>query len=45
MSALRSALARVSNAEAVNIDTVPRAGAVHDAAVGAGVLRAHLDAS
>jgi uncharacterized protein YqeY len=40
VSALRSALARVSNAEAVHIDTVPRAGAVHDAAVGAGAADA-----
>ena len=40
VSALRSALARVSNAEAVHIDTLPRAGAVHDAAVGAGAADA-----
>lgn len=40
VAALRSALARVANAEAVHIDTVPRAGAVHDAAVGAGAADA-----
>lgn len=40
VSALRSALARISNAEAVHIDTVPRAGAVHEAAMGAGAADA-----
>ena len=40
VAALRSALARVANAEAVHIDTVPRAGALHDAAVGAGAADA-----
>jgi uncharacterized protein YqeY len=40
VTALRSALARVANAEAVHIDTVPRAGAIHDAAVGAGAADA-----
>jgi uncharacterized protein len=40
VSALRSVLARVSNAAAVHIDTLPRAGAVHDAAMGAGAADA-----
>jgi hypothetical protein len=40
VAALRSALAAVANAEAVHIDTVPRAGAIHDAAVGAGAADA-----
>ncbi|WP_377638935.1 hypothetical protein [Oryzobacter terrae] len=40
VAALRSALAAVSNAEAVPVDTVPRAGAVEDAAVGAGAADA-----
>lgn len=40
VAALRSALARVANAEAVHVDTVPRAGAIHDAAVGAGAADA-----
>ena len=40
VAALRSALARVSNAEAVHIDTAPRAGALHDAPVGAGAADA-----
>lgn len=40
VAALRSALARVANAEAVHIDTAPRAGALHDAPVGAGAADA-----
>ena len=36
VAALRSALAAVANAEAVHIDTLPRAGAVEHAQVGAG---------
>ena len=40
VSALRSALAAVANAEAVHIDTVPRAGALEDAQVGAGAADA-----
>ena len=38
--ALRSALARVSNAEAVHVDSVPRAGAIEQARVGAGAADA-----
>jgi len=40
VAALRSALARVANAEAVPVDTVPRAGAVEAAAVGVGAADA-----
>ena len=40
VSALRSALARVSNAEAVHVDSMPRAGAVEEARVGAGAADA-----
>ncbi|HYN65459.1 MAG TPA: hypothetical protein VES93_01140 [Ornithinibacter sp.] len=40
IAALRSALARVANAEAVPIDTTPRAGALHEAPVGAGAADA-----
>lgn len=40
VAALRSALARVANAEAVHVDSVPRAGALHDAPVGAGAADA-----
>ena len=40
VSALRSALSAVANAEAVAIDTMPRAGAVESAAVGAGAADA-----
>lgn len=40
VSALRSALARVSNAEAVHIDTVQRAGAIEHAYVGPGAADA-----
>jgi len=40
VSALRSALARVSNAEAVHVGSVPRAGAIEDARVGAGAADA-----
>ena len=40
VAALRSALGRVSNAEAVPVDSVPRAGALHDAPVGAGAADA-----
>ena len=38
VSAIRSALSAVANAEAVPVDTVPRAGAVEGAAVGAGAV-------
>jgi uncharacterized protein YqeY len=40
VAALRSALARVANAEAVPVDSVPRAGAVEAAAVGIGAADA-----
>ncbi len=40
VSALRSALSAVANAEAVPIDTVPRAGAVEQARLGAGAADA-----
>ena len=40
VAALRSALARVSNAEAVHVDTVAAAGALHDAPIGAGAADA-----
>ena len=40
VSALRSALARVANAEAVHVDSAPRAGALHDAPIGAGAADA-----
>jgi len=40
VAALRSALARVSNAEAVDVDSVPRAGAIEQARVGAGAADA-----
>lgn len=40
VSALRSALARVANAEAVPVDTMPRAGAAQDAPIGAGAADA-----
>jgi len=40
VAALRSALARVSNAEAVHVDSVPRAGAIEQARVGAGAADA-----
>ena len=40
VTALRSALAAVANAEAVDIDTLPRAGAAESAAVGAGAADA-----
>ena len=40
VAALRSALARVSNAEAVHVDSVPRAGAIEDAPAGAGAADA-----
>jgi uncharacterized protein YqeY len=40
VSALRSALAAVANAEAVPIDTVPGAGAAESAAVGVGAADA-----
>ena len=36
VAAIRSALAAVSNAEAVPVDTVPSAGAIEAAALGAG---------
>ncbi|HET6967261.1 MAG TPA: hypothetical protein VFI44_03235 [Ornithinibacter sp.] len=46
VAALRSALAAVANAEAVHIDTVPRAGAIERAQVGAGAADApRLDLS
>jgi len=40
VAALRSALARVSNAEAVDVDSVPRAGAIEQARVGPGAADA-----
>jgi uncharacterized protein YqeY len=40
VAALRSALGRVSNAEAVPVDSAPPAGALHDAPVGAGAADA-----
>ena len=40
VAALRSALARVCNAEAVHVDTVAAAGALHDAPIGAGAADA-----
>ena len=40
MSAIRSALSAVANAEAVPVETMPRAGAVEAAAVGAGAADA-----
>jgi len=40
VSAIRSALSAVANAEAVPVDTMPRAGAVETAAVGAGAADA-----
>ena len=40
VNALRSALARIANAEAVHIDTVPPAGAMEHAPVGAGAADA-----
>ena len=40
VAALRSALARVSNAEAVPVDSAPRAGAIEQARVGAGAADA-----
>jgi uncharacterized protein len=40
VAALRSALARVANAEAVPVETVPRAGAIEQARVGAGAADA-----
>ena len=40
VTALRSALARVSNAEAVPVDTMPAAGAVEEARLGAGAADA-----
>jgi uncharacterized protein len=40
VTALRSALAAVANAEAVPVDTMPRAGAVESTPVGAGAADA-----
>ena len=40
VDAIRSALARIANAEAVPIETVPRAGAIEEAAIGVGVADA-----
>jgi len=40
VAALRSALARISNAEAVPLDTMPPAGAVEQARLGAGAADA-----
>ncbi len=40
VAALRSALARVANAEAMPVETVPRAGAIEQARVGAGAADA-----
>lgn len=40
VSALRSALARISNAEAVSIDTMPSAGAIGEGSVGLGAADA-----
>ena len=40
VSALRSALARIANREAVSIDTIPRAGAIEQARLGAGAADA-----
>ena len=40
VAALRSALAAVANAEAVPVDSVPRAGALEEAASGAGAADA-----
>ena len=40
VNAIRSALAAIANAEAVPVDTVPRAGAVEAAAIGAGAADA-----
>ncbi len=40
VAAVRSALARVANAEAVHVDTVAAAGALHDAPIGAGAADA-----
>jgi uncharacterized protein YqeY len=40
VAALRSALARVANAEAVHVDSVPPAGAIEQARVGAGAADA-----
>lgn len=40
VAALRSALAAIANAEAVHVDTVPRAGAIEHAQVGAGAADA-----
>jgi uncharacterized protein len=40
VAALRSALARGANAEAVHVDSAPRAGALHDAPIGAGAADA-----
>lgn len=40
MTALRSALAAIDNAEAVPIDAMPRAGAVEGSAIGAGAADA-----
>lgn len=45
VAALRSAMAAIGNAEAVPVDTAPRAGAVEDAATGVGAAdapRRHL---
>jgi uncharacterized protein YqeY len=40
VAAVRSALAAVANAEAVPVESMPRAGAVEDAAIGAGAADA-----
>ncbi|WP_392543937.1 hypothetical protein [Oryzobacter telluris] len=40
VAALRSALAAIANAEAVPVDSMPRAGAVEAAAIGAGAADA-----
>ena len=48
VSALRSALARIANAEAVPIDTMPAAGAIGEGSVGHGAAdapRGELDES
>jgi uncharacterized protein len=40
VAALRSALARVANAEAVHVDSAPAAGALEEAPIGAGAADA-----
>ncbi len=40
VAALRSALARISNAEAVPVDVMPRAGAIEQSRLGAGAAEA-----